>query len=170
MITDHLTGVCSAHQRGKYISNIESNIYICYHVCVYIWGYIFISIVIHYCSKFPLQHVRLEEWAPVRLIYDFYFYFNHFHFVRPGPWFNIKIPSCQYRKSRCGDKTILRPSYLHNGISYTGKMTSLYWIGAHNLIGDLPLPGSTQHIITFHDILFLKQLQRNHICPQWWRQ
>ena len=36
---------------------------------------------------------------------------------------------CQYRKSHCGDKMILRPSYLHNGISYTGK-TSLYWIGA----------------------------------------
>ena len=33
-------------------------------------------------------------------------------------------------KSHCGDKTILRPSYLHNGISYTGKMSSLYWIGA----------------------------------------
>ena len=27
-------------------------------------------------------------------------------------------------------KTILRPSYLHNGISYSGKVTSLYWIGA----------------------------------------
>ena len=48
----------------------------------------------------------------------------------PGPRFNIKMPSYQYRKSHCGDKTILRPSYLHNGISYTGKMTSLYWIGA----------------------------------------
>ena len=48
----------------------------------------------------------------------------------PGGWFNIKMPSYQYRKSHCGDKTILRPSYLHNGISYTGKMTSLYWIRA----------------------------------------
>ena len=47
-----------------------------------------------------------------------------------GPRFNIKMTSYQYRKSHCGDKTILRPSYLHNGISYTGKMTSLYWIGA----------------------------------------
>ena len=47
-----------------------------------------------------------------------------------GHWFNIKMPSYQYRKSHCGDKTILRPSYLHNGISYTGKMASLYWIGA----------------------------------------
>ena len=40
------------------------------------------------------------------------------------------MPSYQYRKSHCWDKTMLRPSYLHNGISYTGKMTSLYWIGA----------------------------------------
>ena len=45
-----------------------------------------------------------------------------------GPWFNIKMPSYQYRKSHCGDnKMIVRSSYLHNGISYTGKMTSLYW-------------------------------------------
>ena len=48
----------------------------------------------------------------------------------PGPRFNIKMTSYQYRKSHCGDKTILRPSYLHNGISYTGKTTSLYWIRA----------------------------------------
>ena len=47
-----------------------------------------------------------------------------------GPWFNIKMSSYQYRKSHCGDKMILRPSYLHNGISYTSKTTSLYWIGA----------------------------------------
>ena len=46
---------------------------------------------------------------------------------RPGPWFNIKMPSYQYRKSHCGDKTVVRSSYLHNGISCTGKMTSLYW-------------------------------------------
>ena len=48
----------------------------------------------------------------------------------PGPRFNIKMTSYQYRKSHCGNKTIIRPSYLHNGISYTGKTTSLYWIGA----------------------------------------
>ena len=49
---------------------------------------------------------------------------------RDGPrgWFNIKMQSYQYRKFHCGYKTILRPCYLHNGISYTGKMTSLYWI------------------------------------------
>ena len=41
--------------------------------------------------------------------------------------------SYQNRNSHCGDKTILRPSYLHNGISYTGKMTSLYWIRAQYL-------------------------------------
>ena len=32
-------------------------------------------------------------------------------------------------KSQCGDKTILRPSYLNYGISYTDK-TSIYWIMA----------------------------------------
>ena len=47
-----------------------------------------------------------------------------------GSWFNIKMISYQYRNSHCGDKTILRPSYLHNGISYTGKTTSLYWLRA----------------------------------------
>ena len=48
----------------------------------------------------------------------------------PGGWFNIKMTSYRYRKSHCGDKTILRPSYLHNGISYAGKMISLCWIRA----------------------------------------
>ena len=48
-------------------------------------------------------------------------------------WFNIKIPSYQYRKSHYGDKTVVRSSYLHYGISYTGKMSSLYWIGAQSL-------------------------------------
>ena len=50
--------------------------------------------------------------------------------VGPGPRFNIKMSSYRYRKSHCGDKTVVRSSYLHNGISYTGKMTSFYWIRA----------------------------------------
>ena len=45
------------------------------------------------------------------------------------------MPSYHYRKSYSGDKTILRSSYLHNGISYTGKMTSLYWIKAQAYVG-----------------------------------
>ena len=49
--------------------------------------------------------------------------------AKPGAWFHINMPSFQYRKS---DKTILRPSYLHNGISYTGETTSLYWIKSLN--------------------------------------
>ena len=51
-------------------------------------------------------------------------------FFETGGWINIKMSSYQYRKFHSGDKTILRPSYLHNGISYMGKMTSLYWIRA----------------------------------------
>ena len=44
-----------------------------------------------------------------------------------GPRFNIKM-SYRYRKYHCWDKTVVRSSYLHSGISYSGKMTSLYWI------------------------------------------
>ena len=48
---------------------------------------------------------------------------------KPGPWFNIKMPFYKYRKYHCGDKTLIRASYLQNGISYTGKIRFLYWIG-----------------------------------------
>ena len=47
-------------------------------------------------------------------------------FWSPGPLFHIKMFSCQYRKSHCGDKTVIRSSYLHNGISYTGKTASFF--------------------------------------------
>ena len=47
---------------------------------------------------------------------------------RSGPWFNIKMSSYQYRKSHCGEKTVVKSSYLHNGVSLTGKIASLYWI------------------------------------------
>ena len=45
-----------------------------------------------------------------------------------GPRINMKMLIYQYRKSQFGDKTVVWSSCLHNGISYTGKMASLYWI------------------------------------------
>ena len=56
-----------------------------------------------------------------------------------GPRFNIKMSSYQYRKSHTGEKTVVRSSYLHSGISYTSKMTSLYWIGALSVCGESQL-------------------------------
>ena len=41
-------------------------------------------------------------------------------------------------KSHCGDKIAITLSYLHNGISYTGKTASLYWIRVLKLV--LPAP------------------------------
>ena len=72
----------------------------------------------------PLQH-------PISRLRDFGGK-TSYHLVNrgPGPWFIVKMLSHRYRKSHCGDKTIVRSSYLHNGISYAGKMTSLYWIRA----------------------------------------
>ena len=58
------------------------------------------------------------------------YHFIHNFISPPGPWFNKKMSSYWYRESHCGDKTVVRSSYLHNGISYTGKKLSLYWIGA----------------------------------------
>ena len=47
---------------------------------------------------------------------------------------DIKRSSYLSRKSHCVDKTVVRSSYLHNGISYTGKVWPLYWIGAQVLV------------------------------------
>ena len=60
-----------------------------------------------------------------------------------GPKFNIKMPSYQYRKSYCGDKTVVRSSHLHNWITYTGKTTSLFWIRALILLQPAPIPHDT---------------------------
>ena len=54
--------------------------------------------------------------------------------------FNINMSSYQYRKSHCGDKTVVRSSYLHNGIFYTGKIASWYW----------PKPEGPDSILIFH--------------------
>ena len=77
-------------------------------------------------EEFPSHDVP-GRWQFQRRQHKQRFCTRHFH---PGALFNIKMPPYQYRKSHCGDKTILRPSYLHNGISNTGKTTSLYWIRA----------------------------------------
>ena len=67
-----------------------------------------------------------------------------------GPWFNIKMPSYQYRKPNCGDKTVVRSSYLHNGISYTGKMASFNWISPLVVSRD---PGSVMGRLMFSLLL-----------------
>ena len=81
-------------------------------------------------STKPLPEPVLSHHQEGPMAFLWWHYHNEIWRLHPGPWFNIKMLSYQYRKSHCGDNTILWPSYLHNGISYTGKKTSLYWIGA----------------------------------------
>ena len=88
------------------------------------------SMVSWACFFLFLSKVLLTYWQNSWLNTKVYV----FDTGRSGPWFNMKVSSFQYRKSHCGDKTILRLSYLHNGISYTGKTTSLYWIRALDAI------------------------------------
>ena len=124
-----------------------------------------------------------------------------------GRWFNIKMPSYQYKKSHCGDKTVVttlvqimawrhsgdkplsepmgsRSSYLHNRISYTGKMVSLYWIRAlvekwwHRITGtqrnpeenmsnfiisSAPADGLALLIVTFSQESFLPLVDITHL-------
>ena len=103
-----------------------------------------------------LTHGRDTDKCPYHVLVDRYrglivmLLFSESGPLQPRPWFNIKIPYYLYRKSHCGDKTILRPSYLHNGISYTGKMTSLYWIRALLLrsnVNSLPVTPSPPPIV-----------------------
>ena len=86
----------------------------------------FLEIKYQSINQSSIHPYPLLDWSAVRV--PFYGVVSTRLWWTPGPLFNIKMSSYQYRKSHCGDKTILRPSYLHNGISYTGKMTSLYWI------------------------------------------
>ena len=45
----------------------------------------------------------------------------------PGPHLNIKTVFSRYRNFHYEYKMVVRLSYIYNGNSYTGKMTSLYW-------------------------------------------
>ena len=73
------------------------------------------NILVHYhCSPATVTHLKIRCQS----------------ILAPQARFNIKMSSYQYRKSHCGDKTVVRSSYLHNGIFYTGKTTFLNWIRA----------------------------------------
>ena len=92
---------------------------------------VFINLVIVLMNLMQCTSTRKKTqclWASIIHLIQFVYF--------PGHWFSIKMLSYKYRnmKSHCGDKTILRPSYLHNGIPYTGKMASLYWIRALELM------------------------------------
>ena len=60
---------------------------------------------LHHCARIASEWKKITFWAPIQ-------YKDDILLVSEIPLW------------------ISRPSYLHNGISYTGKMTSLYWIRA----------------------------------------
>ena len=101
--------------------------------------------VLWYCSRpqFPETHIMSCMWSHVHCPRQEVMLLIHYtvmslraspHDWRTGPWFNIKMSSYQYMKSHCGDKTVIRSSYLHNGISYTGKMASSYWTNPLDIV------------------------------------
>ena len=72
-----------------------------------------------------------------------------------------KITSYQYRKFHCGDKTVVRSSDLHNGISYTGKMVSLHWFSPQYPVIHLPAMQTTMRC-RYNAVNFLQYPSKRH--------
>ena len=69
-------------------------------------------------TTFNVRSFKFSAWRATDMLFKIF----------PGPWFNIKMSSYQYRKSHCGDKTVIISYYIHYGISCNNKMASLFWI------------------------------------------
>ena len=95
------------------------------HFILLLYGpsYMFRGIV----STFLAGHSDKDAWLGVRNVI--------FHTQKP--WFNIKMSSYQCRKFHCGDKTVVKSSYLRNGISFTDRTTSLHYIRTQDPNKDL---------------------------------
>ena len=73
------------------------------------------------------QHLS-KQWRHRRFETPSCSLWRHFNpYYRPRGWFKITMSSRQCRDPLCGDKAIFLRPYLHNGISYTARI-SLYWI------------------------------------------
>ena len=68
----------------------------------------------------PVDSPHKGQWREALVFYLIYAWTNDLAN-------NREMSSYQNRKSHCGDKTVVRSSNLHNGISRTSKMASLYW-------------------------------------------
>ena len=106
-----------------------------------------------------LQLLDKQEQPEIVSLYRWYGPRGDWYTVSTWAQFNIKTASYQYRKSHCGDKTIVRSSYFHNGISYTGKMPSLYWTRALVVICQ-PLGGVHRECET----VYAKRTQSYFLC------
>ena len=79
----------------------------------------------------------------------------------PGLWFNINMSSYQHRKSHCGDKVILRSSYLHNDIFILNKDPGPWFY----------IMMSSYQYRKFHCAdKILRPLYLHNILNQWWQR
>ena len=89
-----------------------------------------------------------------------------YHWVITGPEFRLNVKTFfQLWYFHYKDKTFVRPSYLYNGNSYTGKMISLYWVRPllvrksdyfHRSI--YPFPSNMEeHEIKMHIYMYVKK-------------
>ena len=122
LINDQQCGKCFHVIASSWLTSLMALVTTC---CV-------VSVCRCACHRGREQHRAMDHRGHGRGLHPHHL---HRHHVLPllqvntaGPWFNIKMSPYQYRKSHCGDKTVVRSSYHHNGISCVGKMAFLYWI------------------------------------------
>ena len=85
--------------------------------------------MIHYLKYTNDRHKNVDATYALSFIWHMGYHTTvHWGLVQ------YKDATYPYRESHCGDEKVLWLSYLHNGISYTGKMTSLYWIKALDIL------------------------------------
>ena len=85
---------------------------------------------IHYFISYTIWWAYNDD---EKIIFIYWRSVSYWLCLRSGPWFNIKMSSYQYRKSHCGDKTILRPSYVHNIlVGWCLYIESGPWFWHHN--------------------------------------
>ena len=88
-----------------------------------------------------------------------------------GPRSNIKILSYHYWEFHCGDKTVVRSSYLHIGISYPGMMASLYWFSPQmSKCTSLMHPPCMSIICSsLHNLVTVKPFSFHVLLTKWYR-
>ena len=126
--------------------------------------------VLHICKcYFDFRSMFNDDICMHWVSYKLYY---HVPQMISGSWFNKKCPLTSKGNPHFGDKTVLRPSYLHNEISFTGKTSSLYSIRAqvcYSLHITDPGDPSSQVTDSITSITYVILYTTSRHCPVPWQ-
>ena len=131
------------------------------------------------CNYLPMLGLKLMHVSKRNPWYNFFANVSTgcIHILQGLDLIQYKMSSCQYWKSHCGDKTVERSFYLHNGIPYTAKMASLHWT-SHMIVWYMVAPmrlkqfwrirvNVSHEAMSTGDITVTKQTEQTRMCTSW---